>query len=107
MQHRIARAKPRRDGTVEVWWHRGPRTVVDFKPWIAKGGIFAPLAEPSFFVGMMHVHWDGYSLGWPGELDFSAEGLWLDGRATRAKRARKAGHLTKTKAGERQRARAA
>jgi hypothetical protein len=65
MQHRIARAKPRRDGTVEVWWHRGPRTVVDFEPWIAKGGIFAPLAEPSFFVGMMHVHWDGYPSAGP------------------------------------------
>jgi hypothetical protein len=107
MEHRIARAKPRRDGTVEVSWNRGPKSAIDFKPWIAKGGIFAPLAEPSFFVGMMHVHWDGYSLGWPGELDFSADGLWLEARAASPRRTPKAQALTTAKTAERRRARAA
>jgi hypothetical protein len=107
MDHRIARARPRRNGIVEVEWTNGTKSTIDFKPWIAKGGIFTPLAEPSFFVGMMHVHWDGYSLGWPGEIDFSAEGLWPASQNRTAKPARKGRRVGSTRVHERRRVRAA
>lgn len=73
---RISRAEPRPDYTVRIVWTDGTESVVDLKPWIDRGGIFAPLREPAFFMRMMHVAWDGYFLGWPGEIDFSAAGLW-------------------------------
>lgn len=78
MTPRIAKAVPRPDFTVEIEWNDGTRTVADFKPWIGKGGVMAPLGDPTFFTMTMKIDWRGYSLGWPGDVEFSAQGLWDD-----------------------------
>ena len=64
------------DFTVTIHWKHGATSVVDFKPTIAKGKAFAPLADPVFFSTQMYVGEDGYHLGWPDEIDFSADSLW-------------------------------
>lgn len=72
----ISKATPRRDHTIEIEWTHGETSTVDFKPTIAKGGVFTSMADVDFFVEKMHVDEDGYSLGWPEEVDFSADSLW-------------------------------
>ncbi|WP_035693725.1 DUF2442 domain-containing protein [Azospirillum halopraeferens] len=72
----IADATPHRDFTVTIRWKHGAVTTVDFKPTIAKGGVFTPMADPAFFESRMYVAEDGYYLGWPEEIDFSADSLW-------------------------------
>ena len=72
----IAEATPNPDFTVTIRWKHGAVSVVDFKSTIAKGGVGAVLADPEFFVGKMYVGEEGYYLGWPEEIDFSADSLW-------------------------------
>lgn len=72
----IARATANRDHTVDIHWQHGPSSTVDFKPTIAKGGVFTPMADPEFFATKMQVDPEGYCLGWPDEVDFSADSLW-------------------------------
>lgn len=72
----IAEATPNQDFTVTIRWKHGPVTTVDFKPNIRKGGVCTVLADPEFFMTKMHIGEDGYYLGWPEEIDFSADSLW-------------------------------
>jgi hypothetical protein len=81
--HRIARAVPREDFSVDIEWTSGERSVVDFKPAIAKGGLLASLGEPANFLRRMHVHSQGDSIAWEvfGQIvDFHADNLWRDSR---------------------------
>jgi hypothetical protein len=81
---RIAKATPRPDHTVEIEWRDGSRSVADIKPYIAKGGVFRPLSDPTLFMMTMKIDWQGYSLGWEGDAELSAEGLWRDSHARNA-----------------------
>ncbi|WP_431858627.1 DUF2442 domain-containing protein [Azospirillum sp.] len=81
----IAHAKARDDLTVEIDWCEGGRDVVDLRPVAARGGVFAALADPAFFVAAMTVENGGYGLVWPrtpatddevGGIDISADSLW-------------------------------
>jgi hypothetical protein len=85
-EHRIARATPRLDYTVDIEWTDGSRSVADFRPFIERGGIFARLQEPVVFMHRMFVHWEGESIGWEvlGEMvDFYADNIWRDSRQKR------------------------
>lgn len=72
----IEKAVPHRDFTVTITWKHGAESTVDFARSIAKGGVCTVLADPDFLVGKMYVAEDGYYLGWPVEIDFSADSLW-------------------------------
>ena len=76
----IKAAKARTDYAVEIEWHDGSRSVVDFAPTIEKGGVFAVLTDKDFFVDRLSIGDDGDWLSWPGELDFSADSLWYRSR---------------------------
>jgi hypothetical protein len=76
MDWTIKSARAHADYTVEIDWADGSRSVVDFSSTIRKGGVFARMRDPDFFVGEMRVGGDGDWLEWPGELDFSADSLW-------------------------------
>ena len=79
--HRIARATPRADLTVDIEWTDGSRSTVDMKPFVARGGIMAELSEPAIFLRCMYVHSEGESLAWEvfGQLaDFHADNLWQE-----------------------------
>jgi hypothetical protein len=78
MQHEIAAAVPHPDHTVTVTWTDGFTGTIGLAPFIAKGGVFAALRDPIWFVREMRVMHGGIGLIWPGEVDFSADGLRRD-----------------------------
>lgn len=62
--------------TVALTWANGARTLHHFDRLIGRG-VFAPLAEPSFFE-QVHVGERGRSLEWPKDIDFCADALWFE-----------------------------
>jgi hypothetical protein len=82
-EHRIARATPHVDFTVDIEWTDGSRSVADLKPDIARGGIMADLGNPAIFLNRLFIHAQGESIGWEvfGQfVDFNADNLWRDTR---------------------------
>jgi hypothetical protein len=75
MLYRIDKAVAHPNHTVTIGWSDGIEAVVDLRPVVAKGKVFGPLADPSFFVGQMRVANDRLGLEWPDGVDFSADGL--------------------------------
>ena len=53
-------------------------SAVDLTPFIARGGLFAALDDPNWFVAETRILPDGIGLTWPNEVDFSADGLRHD-----------------------------
>lgn len=78
MLHRIVEATAHPDHTVAITWSDGARAAVDLPPFIARGGLFAALDDPAWFVAEMRILPDGTGLTWPNEVDFSADGLRQD-----------------------------
>ncbi len=78
MLYEIAEAVPHPDHTVTVTWADGARGVVSMTPFLAKGGVFAALEDPDYFVREMRILRGGIGLTWPNEVDFSADGLRRD-----------------------------
>jgi hypothetical protein len=82
----IEKAQANPDLTVTIEWQGGGTDTIDFKPNVAKGGVCAPLADPAFFTSKMYVAEDGYFLGWPEEIEFSADSLWYRAHPDELKR---------------------
>ena len=78
MLSRITNAAAHPDRTVAITWSDGAQATVDLTPFIARGGLFAALEDPTWFVREMRVLPGGIGLAWPDELDFSADGLRKD-----------------------------
>ena len=75
MLFRIDKAIAHRDHTLTVTWSDGVEALVDLNPVVAKGKVFAPMQDPSYFVERMRVADDRLGLEWPNRVDFSADGL--------------------------------
>lgn len=73
---RILRANARPDLSVDILWDDGTQGRVSFAELADRGGVCAPMRESSWFVREMRIEEDGYALGWPGDVAFSADGLW-------------------------------
>jgi hypothetical protein len=77
--HTIVDAEARRDFTVALAFRDGRKGVVDFAPVIARGGVFAALADPARFAAVT-IGARGRSLIWTDEagddIDFCADALW-------------------------------
>ncbi len=78
MQHEVATAVPCPDHTVKVTWRDGVTGTIDLTSFLAKGGVFSTLRDPIWFMREMRVLWGGIGRTWPGEVDFSADGLRRD-----------------------------
>ncbi len=78
MLSRITNAVAHSDHTVTVTWSDGAQATVDLTRFIARGGLFAELDDPKWFVREMRILPAGIGLAWPNELDFSADGLRQD-----------------------------
>ena len=64
-----------RGGTrVRLTYEGGDVVEVDFASVIAKGGVFATLADPAFFSQVFVGH-NGRALCWPGVLEFCADAI--------------------------------
>jgi hypothetical protein len=72
----IEEATANPDFTVTIRWKHGATSTVDFKRNIEKGGVCTVMGDKAFFTEKMYVGEDGYYLGWPEEIDFSADSLW-------------------------------
>jgi hypothetical protein len=75
MLYRIDKAIAHRNHTVTITWSDGITADVDLAPVIAKGNVFAPLSDETYFVDQMRVATDRLGLEWPDRVDFSADGL--------------------------------
>lgn len=79
MMRAIQQVVPQRDFGLQLIYSDGETVSIDFKPIIAEGGVFAPLADPQFFA-QVSLGARGRFIQWPGEIDFCADALWLDGQ---------------------------
>jgi hypothetical protein len=75
MLYRINNAVAHPNHTVTVTWSDGVTADVDLSPVIAKGNVFAPMQDATYFVAKMRVATDRLGLEWPHRVDFSADGL--------------------------------
>jgi hypothetical protein len=65
---------------LRITYEGGEQRVVDFGPVIRRGGVFAAIAKPHFLV-QAAVDPRGRAVCWPGEIEFCADALWLEGHA--------------------------
>jgi hypothetical protein len=75
MLYRIDKAVAHADHTLTVTWSDGVTADVDMTPVLAKGKVFAPLKDPTYFMRNMRIADDRLGLEWPNRVDFSADGL--------------------------------
>ncbi len=75
MLYRIVNAVAHPNHTLTVTWSDGVTADVDLSPVIAKGNVFAPMADAAYFVEKMRIATDRLGLEWPNRVDFSADGL--------------------------------
>jgi hypothetical protein len=75
MLYRIKDAEAHPNHTLTITWSDGATAIVDLSSVIAKGDVFAPLLEPTYFVRRMRIAEDRLGLEWPDRVDFSADGL--------------------------------
>lgn len=85
MLYRITSAIPKPDYTLHLTYSDGTAVVVDFKAVIDEGGVYAPLANPDVF-NHVSIGSRGRFIQWPGEIDFCADALWLEGRKLEVER---------------------
>jgi hypothetical protein len=70
---------PEPDFELRLTYADGAEVLVDFKPMIEVGGIFARLNDLEFFK-QVKIGSRGRSIEWPGEIDFCADALRIDGQ---------------------------
>jgi hypothetical protein len=73
---RVVRIEAARDGQLDLLFANGERRRFDVRPYIARGGVFAALAEPGLFGGARVV---AGAIEWPGEVDLSYDTVYLCG----------------------------
>ncbi len=76
----IRSVTPYLDYQLRLVYDDGETVWVDFKPVIKQGGVFAPLADPAFFVQAATDERDR-AIQWPGEIDFCADAFRQQARA--------------------------
>ena len=79
MMQTIRGAEPLPESRIRLTWGDGSKSVVDFSPILAKGGVFAFLADPAAF-NAVDVGERGRTLVWRDpdgdEIDLCADALW-------------------------------
>jgi len=81
MLRAIRSVAPEQNYKLRLTYADGETIIVDFIPVIQRGGVFAPLSDPEFF-SQVSIGERGRYIQWPGELDFCADALWLEGHAS-------------------------
>jgi Protein of unknown function (DUF2442) len=74
MLYSIETITPKPDYRLQLVYSDGSSIVIDFKPLIAKGGVFSALADPDFFA-QVSVGDRGRSIEWSNGVDFCADAL--------------------------------
>jgi hypothetical protein len=89
MNPRVVRIDAARDGQLDLLFANGERRRFDVRPYIARGGVFAALADPGLFAGARVV---AGAIEWPGEVDLSYDTVYLRGIPISEPRAQLDGH---------------
>jgi hypothetical protein len=63
---------------IKLTYDSGKVVELDFSSKILKGTVTEPLSDPEFFK-RVRIARGGRALEWPGEVDFCADALWLEG----------------------------
>lgn len=77
--HKITYAVTEPNFKLRLTFADGAEVLVDFKPIIEMGGVFAKLNDLEFFK-QVKIGSQGRSIEWPGEIDFCADALRIDGQ---------------------------
>ncbi|MFH0823472.1 MAG: DUF2442 domain-containing protein [Pseudomonadota bacterium] len=72
MMSRVIKATPLPDYKLLLLFESGSVKLLDMKPYIEKGGVWAEIAPPQVFA-QVNVQEDLGGLVWPGEIDFCPE----------------------------------
>lgn len=78
MLRRITKITIYADSTLHLTYADGKTVTVDFKSLTQHGGVFSMLGDSDFF-SQVSIGEGGRYIEWPGELDFCADALWLQG----------------------------
>ena len=62
-----------------VVFDSGAVRVLDLTQYAARGGAFAGLADPEY-ARQFVLMFSGYTIRWPGDLDFCADAVFTEGR---------------------------
>lgn len=89
MLYQISSVTVEADCKLQLSYSNGETVTVDFSPIIKMGGAFTQLQDYSFF-SQVTIGEGGRYIEWPGELEFCADALWLDGQHE----GRRAGNIT-------------
>jgi hypothetical protein len=81
--YRLTDVQPIGGGKIHLRFVNGTWVEVDFAHLIAKGNMFANLADDAY-LAQAKVGDYGFWLEWPGELDFGADQLWWWGEPVQA-----------------------
>lgn len=84
MLDKIEQVTPEADYKIRLVYQDGETVLVDFATVIQEGGIFSALADPEIF-RQVKVGERGRSIVWPGDLDFCADALRLQGQVVSPK----------------------
>lgn len=60
---------------LHVVWDNDDESIVNFKPIIDDVEIMKPLEDLNYFSKAI-ILYDGWVIGWPGNIDFAADNLW-------------------------------
>lgn len=77
MYYDVVSAEYLEDYTLKIWFADGKSGIVDFTPYIRKGGIFSRLAELEIFKSFS-VNQELGVLTWQGEIDIAPETLYSE-----------------------------
>ena len=75
METRITTARALGKGTLELTFEGEGTFAVDLQSLIARGNLYAKLADPAF-LGDMQLMYEGLFIQWPDDFDVSARTLW-------------------------------
>lgn len=78
MVHHIQHVAAAPAATLRLTYADGTTVTVDCAPLIARGGVYAPLADPAFFA-QVHIGGGGRYIAWGDGLAFCADALWQQG----------------------------
>ena len=75
---KITDVKPEGGLKIKITYSNSRAIMIDLTSRVKKGGVFAPLVDPTFF-DQVKIGRNGRFLEWPGEIDLCADALWFEG----------------------------
>lgn len=75
---RIVKAEPEAGYRLRLTFDGGVSRIVGFQRVLDQGGVFARLGDPGIFE-QVTIGDQGRTLVFPGDIDFCADALWLEG----------------------------